>query len=146
MYYSIFVIQKLTGGVLLLRNKYYIVIHRGKDFVPTRVASALSERHELAKDSEDVEERSRSRAVVEVPNGVNHEDGPALAGTLAEFHEAQARWGRSISSQELERMKEEALRTEKSKKMKKIEHKLSIVSFCFLSFLVFIYQSTCYFL
>ncbi|KAM4106660.1 hypothetical protein ACB094_04G082000 [Castanea mollissima] len=52
-------LKNLTGGVLLLRNKYYIVMYRGKDFVPTSVAAVLAERQELAKRVQDVEEEVR---------------------------------------------------------------------------------------
>ncbi|KAG8100608.1 hypothetical protein GUJ93_ZPchr0013g37448 [Zizania palustris] len=43
-------------GTLLLRNKYHIVIYRGKDFLPTPVAAALAEREELTKDNQNAEE------------------------------------------------------------------------------------------
>jgi hypothetical protein len=36
--------QKLTGGVLLGRDKYFITIYRGKDFLPRQLAFALTER------------------------------------------------------------------------------------------------------
>ena len=50
---------------MLLRNKYYIVIYRGKDFLPTTVAAALAERQELTKDVQEVEEQARNSAVGE---------------------------------------------------------------------------------
>ncbi|XP_042491281.1 CRM-domain containing factor CFM3, chloroplastic/mitochondrial isoform X2 [Macadamia integrifolia] len=117
-------LKMLTGGVLLLRNKYYIVIYRGKDFLPTSVAAALSERQELAKEVQDVEEKSRSGPVGEVP--VGEIEGPPLAGTLAEYHEAQARWGREISAEERERMREEASKVKSARVVKNIEHKLAV--------------------
>jgi hypothetical protein len=39
-----FLKQRLTGGELLARDKYYITLYRGKDFLPEQVASALKER------------------------------------------------------------------------------------------------------
>ncbi|GAB2288766.1 hypothetical protein Dimus_023078, partial [Dionaea muscipula] len=33
---------RLTGGVLLMRNKYYITIYRGKDFLPTSEEQAFA--------------------------------------------------------------------------------------------------------
>jgi hypothetical protein len=39
-----FLKQRLTGGELLARDKYYITLYRGKDFLPQQVASALKER------------------------------------------------------------------------------------------------------
>ncbi|KAF3438566.1 hypothetical protein FNV43_RR21329 [Rhamnella rubrinervis] len=126
-------IKQLTGGVLLLRNKYYIVIYRGKDFLPTGVATALAERQQLAKQVQDVEEKVRvqeveqklqSGAVDAIPLG--EEGGHALAGTLAEFYEAQARWGREISSEERQKMIEEDSMAKNVRRVRQIEHKLAI--------------------
>lgn len=120
-------LQSLTGGVLLLRNKYYIIIYRGKDFLPTTVAAALAEREELTKHIQVVEEKVRSGGAEASPSG---EDGVGqpLAGTLAEFYEAQARWGREISTEEHEKMIEEASRAKNVRVVKRIEHKLALVS------------------
>ncbi|XP_062232068.1 CRM-domain containing factor CFM3, chloroplastic/mitochondrial-like [Phragmites australis] len=117
-------IKNLTGGTLLLRNKFYIVIYRGKDFLPTSVASALAEREELTKDIQNVEEQRRSILIAQPPD--DGLDGHALVGTLAEFQEAQARWGREVTAKEQEEMKEASSRSEKEKLFKKLEHKLSI--------------------
>lgn len=129
----------LTGGVLLLRNKYYIVIYRGKDFLPTTVATALAERQQLAKHVQDVEEKLRVQDVEEkLRNGVvdavplSEEGGQALAGTLAEFYEAQARWGREITAEERQKMIEEDSMAKNARRVKRIEHKLAIVSMLFL--------------
>uniref|UniRef100_A0ACD5T7N3 Uncharacterized protein n=1 Tax=Avena sativa TaxID=4498 RepID=A0ACD5T7N3_AVESA len=117
-------IKNLTGGTLLLRNKYYIVIYRGKDFLPTSVAAALAEREELTKDIQNIEEQRRSISIVQSPE--DGFDGHALVGTLAEFQEAQARWGRDVTSKEQEKMKEASLRSEKEKLFRRLEHKFSI--------------------
>ncbi|KAL5079600.1 hypothetical protein RYX36_008021 [Vicia faba] len=117
-------LSTLTGGTLLLRNKYYIVIYRGKDFVPTDVAAVLAERQELTKQVQDVEEKVRCRAVVATPSGQGEKIAPA--GSLAEFYEAQARWGRDVSSEEHERMVEEATKAKNVKLVKQIEHRLSL--------------------
>jgi hypothetical protein len=119
-------VQALTGGTLLLRNKFYIVIYRGKDFVPTSVAAVLAERQELTKQVQDVEEKVRCKAVVATPSGQGEATAPA--GSLAEFYEAQARWGRDVSTEEQERMIEEATKAKNVKLVKQIEHKLSLVS------------------
>jgi len=126
--------QKLTGGVLLLRNKYYIVIYRGKDFVPTSVASALEERQEMTKQMQDVEEQMR-RGVAEATSVSGN--GHAAAGTLAEFYEAQAQWGREITAEEHEKMIEAASRTKTVRVVKRLEHKLLLVSICLLYLLFY---------
>ncbi|KAA8548752.1 hypothetical protein F0562_000436 [Nyssa sinensis] len=52
-------IKKLTGGVLLSRNKDFLVFYRGKDFLSPDVAEALLEKERLAKTLQDGEERAR---------------------------------------------------------------------------------------
>ncbi|XP_057951712.1 CRM-domain containing factor CFM3, chloroplastic/mitochondrial [Malania oleifera] len=116
-------LKNLTGGILLLRNKYYIIMYRGKDFLPTSVAAALAERQELTKQIQDVEERARSGAAKVASSS---EDGQALAGTLTEFYEAQARWGREIPAEEHKKMIENASRAKTERVVKRIEHKLAI--------------------
>ena len=111
---------------MLLRNKYYIVIYRGKDFLPTAVVAALAERQELTKDVQEVEEQARNSIVGE--SCTDRNEGYALAGTLAEFQEAQARWGREVTAEEQKAIKEEASRAESARLFRRIEHKLSIVS------------------
>ncbi|CAN4088843.1 unnamed protein product [Withania somnifera] len=113
----------LTGGVLLLRNKYYIIFYRGKDFVPPTVAAALVKRQELTKQIQDVEEQTRSRPAEVAALTI---DGQAVAGTLAEFYEAQARWGRGISAEEREKMLQEAAMAKTTRVVKRLEHKLEI--------------------
>ncbi|XP_011072348.1 CRM-domain containing factor CFM3, chloroplastic/mitochondrial [Sesamum indicum] len=115
-------LKKLTGGVLLLRNKYYIVMYRGKDFLSPSVAAALAERQEMTKQIQDIEEKVRGGPVA-VPVA---EEKEALAGTLAEFYEAQARWGTNISAEEHEKMIEEASRAKRDRVIRRFEHKIAI--------------------
>ncbi|KAE8652461.1 hypothetical protein Csa_013277 [Cucumis sativus] len=116
-------IGNLTGGVLLLRNKYFIVIYRGKDFLPPSVAVALTERQELTKQIQDVEEKVRNKVVEATSLSIN---GQAPAGTLAEFYEAQSRWGREITAEEREKMVEESSRAKTARLVRRIEHKLGV--------------------
>lgn len=119
---------------MLLRNKYYIVIYRGKDFLPSSVAATLAERQELTKEIQDVEERVRTRDIEAVqPLG---EKVPAEAGTLAEFYEAQARWGKEITPDHREKMIEEASRVANARVVKRIQHKLDLVSRLFVFWLI----------
>ncbi|XP_027341056.1 CRM-domain containing factor CFM3A, chloroplastic/mitochondrial-like [Abrus precatorius] len=117
-------LKKLTGGTLLLRSKYYIVIYRGKDFVPTSVAAVLAERQELTKQVQDAEEKVRCRAVDVTASG--EDESTAQAGSLAEFYDAQARWRRDISTEEHERMMKEVAEAKNFKLVKKIERKLAV--------------------
>ncbi|RZB95196.1 CRM-domain containing factor CFM3, chloroplastic/mitochondrial isoform D [Glycine soja] len=117
-------LKALTGGTLLLRNKYYIVIYRGKDFVPTSVAAVIAERQELTKQVQDVEEKVRCKALDSTPSG--EDESTAQAGSLAEFYVAQACWGRDISTEERERMMQEVAKAKNAKLVKKIECKLAV--------------------
>ncbi|KAJ4961008.1 hypothetical protein NE237_020918 [Protea cynaroides] len=49
-------LKRLTGGMLLSRDREFIVFYRGKDFLPVGVSSALHERrkHRIDKDKMDV--------------------------------------------------------------------------------------------
>ncbi|KAJ4750320.1 CRS1 / YhbY (CRM) domain-containing protein [Rhynchospora pubera] len=117
-------LKRLTGGTLLQRNKFFIVIYRGKDFLPSTVASALAERQELADDIQNIEERTRGFVGESLPE--SEVDGNAPVGTLAEFRQAMAQWGREVTPEEREAMREEASRIKKDKLFKRIAHKLSI--------------------
>ena len=55
--------QLLTGGILLLRNKFYIILYRGKDFLPTRVTALVEKREEELKGCQIHEEVTRLKAV-----------------------------------------------------------------------------------
>lgn len=126
LYDFCFAWQSLTGGVLLLRNKFYIVIYRGKDFLPTSVAAALAERQELTKEIQDVEEKVRMHPTDAAPS--NADEAHAPAGTLAEFYEAQSRWGREITADEREKMVKDASIANTTRVVRRIEHKLELVS------------------
>ncbi|XP_027193155.1 CRM-domain containing factor CFM3, chloroplastic/mitochondrial-like isoform X2 [Cicer arietinum] len=119
-------LKKLTGGTLLLRNKYYIVIYRGKDFIPASVGTILAERHELKKQMQDVREKVERRSVNATPS--EEDRTSALAGSLteSEFYEAQAPCGRDLYTVEHEKMMKEAAKTKNVRLMKKVELKLAV--------------------
>lgn len=105
-------------------------MYRGKDFLPPTVASALAERQEMTKQIQDVEEKVRGGPAA-VPVA---EEKEAVAGTLAEFYEAQARWGTDISAEEREKMIEEASRAKRARVIGRLEHKIAIVSMSYLMY------------
>ncbi|CAI8619850.1 unnamed protein product [Vicia faba] len=116
-------LKKLTGGTLLLRNKYYIVIYRGKDFVPANVAAILSERQQLKKQVQDVQKKVQHRAV----DITGEDETNAQAGMLSEFNEAQAFRGREISPVECEKIMKEADEASNVRLMKKMERNLVVI-------------------
>ncbi|KAG1346340.1 CRM-domain containing factor CFM3, chloroplastic/mitochondrial [Cocos nucifera] len=99
-------IKKLTGGILLSRNKEYIVFYRGNDFLTPSVRDVLIEKEKLAAIQQDEEEVARIRASSIVSNA-NGNKAPLVAGTLAETLEAKIRWGNPLSSEDREKMRKD---------------------------------------
>lgn len=95
-------IKKLTGGVLLSRNKEYIVFYRGNDFITPKVRQVLVEKQELAITQQDEEEQARLKASASITTIPKELKGPAVAGTLAETTEAKYRWGESLNDKQRE--------------------------------------------
>nr|CAB3464535.1 unnamed protein product [Digitaria exilis] len=114
-----------TGMRSTLTNAELTNLRKLARSLPCHFALAvLAEREELTKDIQNMEEQRRTISIEQPPD--DGLDGHALAGTLAEFQEAQARWGREVTAKEQEEMKEASSRSEKQKLYRKLEHKLSI--------------------
>ncbi|CAL5081114.1 unnamed protein product [Urochloa decumbens] len=95
-------IKKLTGGVLLSRNKEYIVFYRGNDFIAPKVRQVLVDKQEQASTQQDEEELARLKASASIATIPNELKGPLVAGTLAETTEAKSRWGDSLNDKQRE--------------------------------------------
>uniref|UniRef100_A0A1D1YQQ7 CRM-domain containing factor CFM3, chloroplastic/mitochondrial n=1 Tax=Anthurium amnicola TaxID=1678845 RepID=A0A1D1YQQ7_9ARAE len=100
-------IKKLTGGVLLSRNKEYVVLYRGNDFLVPSITEVLSERQNLANVKHDEEEQARMLASAFISSSSKASKGPLVAGTLAETLEAKTRWGNQTADEEREKMMKE---------------------------------------
>ncbi|TVU09316.1 hypothetical protein EJB05_42781 [Eragrostis curvula] len=95
-------IKKLTGGVLLSRNKEYIIFYRGNDFVTPKVREVLVEKQELAVTQQDEEELARLKALASIATIPKESKVPLVAGTLAETTEAKSRWGDALNDKQRE--------------------------------------------
>ncbi|XBH91827.1 hypothetical protein VPH35_083103 [Triticum aestivum] len=92
-------IKKLTGGVLVSRNKEYINFYRGNDFVTPKVRKVLVEQQQHAITQQEQEELARLKAsasITPIPKALKN---PLVAGTLAETREATSRWGDSLNDE-----------------------------------------------
>eukprot|EP00252_Welwitschia_mirabilis_P002066 TRINITY_DN119_c0_g3_i1.p1 TRINITY_DN119_c0_g3~~TRINITY_DN119_c0_g3_i1.p1 ORF type:complete len:905 (-),score=189.46 TRINITY_DN119_c0_g3_i1:514-3228(-) len=120
-------LKRLTGGVLLSRNKEFIVFYRGKDFLTPAVSAALSEREALAKSLEEEEERARREASAMIPLDIDENESRSIgiAGTLAESLDAKARWSRSIDSEKREKMRSEAAKIKKADMICRLERRMA---------------------
>ncbi|CAN6915315.1 unnamed protein product [Brassica oleracea] len=106
-------LKRLTRGVLVSRNKEYIVFYRGNDFMPPAVSEALRERQkeitEVLQNKEDQLRETASARVTLVSQGKpTRKKTPLLAGTLAETIAASSRWAPDASSVDVEELKREA--------------------------------------
>lgn len=120
--------QKITGAVLLSRNKDYIVFYRGKDFLPLEVTEALLERERLAKALQDEEEQARLKASALVVSSIESVEEPGTAGTLGETLEANARWAKNIDDDHVDSIMRAAEIARHANLVRKLEKKLFLVS------------------
>lgn len=120
--------QKLTGGILLSRNKDFLVFYRGKSFLTPEVAEALLEKERLAKSLQDEEEKARLRASSLFTPSVEITDDFGTAGTLGETLDANARWGKRLDAWDKKKVLREAKVVRHANLVRKLEKKLYIVS------------------
>lgn len=120
--------QKLTGGILLSRNKDFLVFYRGKNFLSREVAEALLEKERLAKTLQDDEEQARLRATAIVIPKVEINDEFRTAGSLEETLDASARWGKTMDNRDKVKVMREAEMLKHANLVRKLESKLAFVS------------------
>ncbi|CAI8611049.1 unnamed protein product [Vicia faba] len=120
------VLKKLTGGTLLSRNKEYIVIYRGNDFLPPVVTKTLTERQKLTVLQQDEEEKARQKASSITISNSKSSQRPLFAGTLAETKAATANWGHQPCTQEVEKMMRESTLDRLSSLIRSHKNKLAL--------------------
>ncbi|KAK2986787.1 hypothetical protein RJ640_011012 [Escallonia rubra] len=87
------IVQSLTGGVLLLRNKFFIILYRGKDFLPCQVANLVAEREMELRRCQLQEEAARLKAVQRFSFTDDTSVVTSTVGTLSEFQNIQSERG-----------------------------------------------------
>ncbi|XP_020251625.1 chloroplastic group IIA intron splicing facilitator CRS1, chloroplastic [Asparagus officinalis] len=120
-------LKRLTGGVLILRNKFYIILYRGKDFLPGKVASSVHEREIELHDQQLLEEEARAKAIAAFDSINESIQGTTKVGTFSEFKEIQANYLPLNSVTSSEKINIEAEKQNVVKQLKDEEHKLSIL-------------------
>lgn len=118
-------IKKLTGGILLSRNKDFLVFYRGKNFLSPEVAEALLEKERLAKTLQDEEEQARLRATAMVMPKVEKNDEFGTAGSLEETLDASARWGKRMDNHDKAKVMRQAEWLRHANLVRKLESKLA---------------------
>ncbi|XP_057957589.1 CRM-domain containing factor CFM3A, chloroplastic/mitochondrial [Malania oleifera] len=118
-------IKKLTGGILLSRNKDFLIFYRGKNFLSHDVAEALIEKERLAKALQDEEEQARLRASALVVPNVEVADQSRTAGTLGETLDADAQWGKTLDGNDRKKVMREAEMARHANIVRKLEGRLA---------------------
>ena len=112
----------------MLRNKFIIILYRGKDFLPGEIAELITKRETELEYCQVHEEHAR----LEVAEKIFAADEPLAstgpAGTLSEFQDIQSEYG-DPSKENIEvKLPFEAEKERLEMELRKQEHKLFIVS------------------
>lgn len=120
--------QRLTGGVLILRNKFFIILYRGKDFLPSKVAKNLTEREAKLHDQLLLEEAARANAVKTFTVFTESTPRTNNIGSFLEFKDIQSNYHSHDDSINVEKIKIEAERVKLLKELKDEEYNMSILN------------------
>ncbi|XP_042028746.1 CRM-domain containing factor CFM3A, chloroplastic/mitochondrial-like [Salvia splendens] len=118
-------LKRLTGGMLLSRNKDFLVYYRGKDFLAPDISEALLEQERLAKALQDEEEQARLRASPFVTPRFEQIEESGFAGTLKETLDADNRWGKQLDDEDKEKVMREAELLRHANLVRKLDNKLA---------------------
>ncbi|KAK6150998.1 hypothetical protein DH2020_015930 [Rehmannia glutinosa] len=119
-------VSSLTGGVLLLRNKFLIILYRGKDFLPSEVAKVVTEREMILTRCQLQEEAARLKAS-ETFSITDEHFLDSGYGTLSEFHSIHSDIGNLKKDKTEVDVQLEAENARLEKELKDQERKLFIL-------------------
>lgn len=121
-------LKHLTGGVLLLRNKFLIILYRGKDFLPCGVENLIVERERELQICQNHEEGARLKAIETFHLPDEPLEKTSKAGTLSEFQNIQSDFGDlKMGNREFE-LQLEAEIEDLERELRKQERKLFILN------------------
>ncbi|KAJ6867276.1 chloroplastic group IIA intron splicing facilitator CRS1 [Populus alba x Populus x berolinensis] len=114
----------LTGGVLLLRNKFFIILYRGKDFLPGQVANVIMDREIALRKCQTNEEGARMKAIETsyMPGGPTN---TSRSGTLYEFQEFQIKFQKTAKGDS--EIQLEAYKEKLERELRNQEYRLRIL-------------------
>lgn len=126
---DILLMQYLTGGTLLLRNKFVIILHRGKDFLPCGVSDSISERETQLEKCQLYEEYARMEATARFYTVDEPLANFGSIGTLSEFQDIQIHYSNMVNGSRKVNLESESEKERLEKELRKQERRLFIVSF-----------------
>lgn len=108
-----------------MRNKFFIILYRGKDFLPSQVASLVAEREVELRRCQLEEEAARFKAIETLPITTGESMSSSNVGTLSEF-QTIAEPGREKSETEVQLVAE---KERLEKELRDEQHSLYIVRY-----------------
>ncbi|XP_065848337.1 chloroplastic group IIA intron splicing facilitator CRS1, chloroplastic isoform X2 [Euphorbia lathyris] len=119
-------LKYLTGGVLLLRDKFYIILYRGKDFIPGKVAHLIVERETELKRCLVNEEDARLNAIETFYIADEPSADTCKIGTLDEFQDMEVKFGEPVKGNEESKLQLGAEKEKLEKELRNQENRLFI--------------------
>ncbi|CAD6244861.1 unnamed protein product [Miscanthus lutarioriparius] len=121
-------VKHLTGGTVILRNKDFIILYRGKDFLPGGVAQTVIQREAQVHDEQVKEEEARLKAVdsLQMVDELSSEE--SSVGTFREYQDFHADFVHENTENSNTMIELEAEKYRLEKELKDHEWKLCILN------------------
>lgn len=113
-----------------MRNKDFIILYRGKDFITEKVVNLIADRENKLYDEQNIEEEARLKALRYfqiMDRSINNSD---CIGSFKEYQDIKRNYLEGENEKCIEKVKLEAEKMRLEKELKDQERKLFIV--CFL--------------
>ncbi|XP_008648232.1 chloroplastic group IIA intron splicing facilitator CRS1, chloroplastic isoform X5 [Zea mays] len=120
-------LKHLTGGTVILRNKDFIILYRGKDFLPGGVAQTVIQREAQVHDEQVKEEEARLKAVDSLQM-VGELSEESSLGTFREYQGFHAKFVHENTENSNTMIELEAEKYRLEKELKDHEWKLSVLN------------------
>ncbi|KAF3772696.1 Chloroplastic group IIA intron splicing facilitator CRS1 [Nymphaea thermarum] len=121
--------QCLTGGVLILRNKFFILLYRGKDFIPLAVSNSLNEREAELENLCVQEENARIVSNHSFAMIAAAMRSSSKTGTFSEFQDIRGQYGLVSNETSEYKLEVEVAKVQLEKELRKQERKLKILNY-----------------
>uniref|UniRef100_A0A0D9X756 CRM domain-containing protein n=1 Tax=Leersia perrieri TaxID=77586 RepID=A0A0D9X756_9ORYZ len=121
-------VKRLTGGTVILRNKDFIIIYRGKDFLPGGVAQSVIERESQVHDQQAKEEEARLKAVDSLQMIAGLSSEKSSVGTFREYQDFHLNHLHGTKEHNIAKIELEAKKHRLEKELKDEEWRLSTLT------------------
>lgn len=121
-------LKNLTGGTLLLRNKFLIILYRGNDFLPVGVAKSIIQREMELQRWQLHEENSRLKANEFFCFDTGNMEEGAKAGTLSDFKDITVEYEDLTNGSTESKLQADAEKEKIIRELRMQERRLSILN------------------